>query len=96
MYIYMTWCQSCEHLRTTLSQAEELSLKLQGSMTGFNTPRVVCDAPGGGESVMCQVTYHMIKILEYHWTSPSAKPGKIFYYFDPIHKLAKENQYLEK
>ena len=43
MYIH-TWLG--QHLRTTLCRGSWL--KLQGSMTGFNTPRVVCDAPGGG------------------------------------------------
>ena len=93
-YVYLhDMVPSCEHLRTTLSQAEELSLKLQGSMTGFNTPRVVCDAPGGGgkRDVSSYISYDQ-DIGISAWTSPSAKPGKIFYYFDPIHKLAKENQ----
>ena len=48
-YLYLhDLVPACEHLRTTVRKAEELSLRLQGSMAGFNTPRVVCDAPGGG------------------------------------------------
>jgi len=93
-YVYLhDMVPGCEHLRTTLNQAEDLSLKLQGSMTGFNTPRVVCDAPGGGgkRDVSSYISYDR-EIGISAWTSPSAKPGKIFYYFDPIHKLAKENQ----
>jgi len=26
------------------------------------------------------------------WTAPNVKPGEVFYYFDPIHKLSKEAQ----
>ena len=93
-YVYLhDMVPGCEHLRTSLRRAEDLSLKLQGSMTGFNTPRVVCDAPGGGgkRDVSSYISYDQ-DIGISAWTSPSAKPGKIFYYFDPIHKLAKENQ----
>tara|TARA_X000000950_G_C13840598_1_gene630069 strand:+ start:219 stop:1598 length:1380 start_codon:yes stop_codon:yes gene_type:complete len=93
-YVYLhDMVPGCEHLRTSLRRAEDLSLKLQGSMTGFNTPRVVCDAPGGGgkRDVSSYISYDQ-DIGISAWTSPSAKPGKIFYYFDPIHKLAKESQ----
>lgn len=93
-YVYLhDMVPGCEHLRTTLNRAEDLSLKLQGSMTGFNTPRVVCDAPGGGgkRDVSSYISYDQ-QIGISAWTSPSAKPGKIFYYFDPIHKLTKESQ----
>ena len=48
-YIYLhDMVPGCEHLRTTVRTAEHLSRRLQGSIAGFNTPRVVCDAPGGG------------------------------------------------
>lgn len=93
-YVYLhDMVPGCEHLRTTLSMAEDLSLKLQGSMTGFNTPRVVCDAPGGGgkRDVSSYISYDQAIGIS-AWTSPSAKPGEVFYYFDPIHKLTKENQ----
>ena len=48
-YVYLhDMVPGCEHLRTTVDRAEYLSRRLQGSIAGFNTPRVVCDAPGGG------------------------------------------------
>ena len=28
------------------------------------------------------------------WTSPTAKPGEIFYYYDPIHRLPDHGQAL--
>ena len=28
------------------------------------------------------------------WTSPTAKPGEIFYYYDPIHGLPEDGQAL--
>ena len=48
-YLYLhDMVPGCDHLRTTVREAEYLSNRLQGAIAGFNTPRVVCDAPGGG------------------------------------------------
>ena len=83
----------CEHLRTTVHLAKSLSMKLQGSMTGFNTPRVVCDAPGGGGKR--EISSHLLYDREIGvsaWSSPAAKPGKTFLYYDPIHLLEEEGQ----
>ena len=97
-YVYLhDLVPACEHLRTTVRQAEELSMCLQGSMAGFNTPRVVCDAPGGGgkRDISSYLAYDE-EIGISAWTSPTAKPGKVFYYYDPIHQLPKDGQSLWK
>lgn len=95
-YVYLhDMIPGCEHMRTPLHIAEDISLKLQGSMTGFNTPRVVCDTPGGGgkRDVSSYIKYNR-EVGISAWTSPSVKPGKIFYYYDPVHKLSKEGKML--
>ncbi len=97
-YVYLhDLVPACEHLRTTLRQAEEISMRLQGSMAGFNTPRVVCDAPGGGgkREISSYLAYDK-EIGISAWTSPTAKPGKVFYYYDPIHLLPENGQALWK
>ncbi|MFI5390065.1 MAG: KamA family radical SAM protein, partial [Bacteriovoracales bacterium] len=66
---------------------------VRGTTAGFNTPTFVCDLPGGGGK-------RHIASYEYYdeengisvWTAPNVKPGQVFYYFDPIHKLSKEAQ----
>ena len=86
---------SCEHLRTTVRVAENLSQRIQGSTAGFNTPRVVCDAPGGGgKREISSYTLYDQEIGVSAWTSPTAKPGEIFYYYDPIHQLSNEGRTL--
>ena len=85
----------CEHLRTTVERAEYLSRRLQGSIAGFNTPRMVCDAPGGGgKREISSYTFYDREIGVSAWTSPTAKPGEIFYYYDPIHRLPEDGQAL--
>jgi lysine 2,3-aminomutase len=82
-----------EHFRTTLGEAVELEKAVRGTTAGFNTPTFVCDLPGGGGK-------RHIASYEYYdkengisvWTAPNVKPGQLFYYFDPIHKLSKEAQ----
>ena len=95
-YIYLhDMVPGCEHLRTTVRTAEHLSRRLQGSIAGFNTPRVVCDAPGGGgKREISSYTLYDQEIGVSAWTSPTAKPGEIFYYYDPIQRLSNEGQAL--
>ena len=95
-YLYLhDMVPSCEHLRTTVRVAENLSQRIQGSTAGFNTPRVVCDAPGGGgKREISSYTLYDQEIGVSAWTSPTAKPGEIFYYYDPIHQLSNEGQAL--
>ena len=88
-YIYLhDMVPGCEHLRTTVHTAENLSRRLQGSVAGFNTPRVVCDAPGGGgKREISSYTLYDKEIGVSAWTSPTAKPGEMFFYYDPIQRL---------
>ena len=88
-YIYLhDMVPGCEHLRTTVHTAENLSRRLQGSVAGFNTPRVVCDAPGGGgKREISSYTLYDREIGVSAWTSPTAKPGEMFFYYDPIQCL---------
>ncbi len=82
-----------EHFRTTLREGVELEKAVRGTTAGFNTPTFVCDLPGGGGK-------RHIASYEYYdeengisvWTAPNVKPGQVFYYCDPIHKLSKEAQ----
>ncbi|MED5453183.1 MAG: KamA family radical SAM protein, partial [Verrucomicrobiota bacterium] len=93
-YVYLhDMVPGCEHLRTTVSKAEYLSRRLQGAIAGFNTPRVVCDAPGGGgKREISSYTLYDQEIGVSAWTSPTAKPGEIFYYYDPINRLPEDGR----
>lgn len=93
-YIYMhDMVPGCEHLRTTLSEGIEIEKNVRGTTAGFNTPRFVCDAPGGGGK-------RQIDSFEYYnpetgvslWTAPEVKPDDVFVYLDPIHKLPEKGQ----
>lgn len=78
----------CEHLRTTLECATRLFDRLQGTTAGFNIPRFVCDTPGGGgkREIFSYVHYDR-QLGVSAWTAPMVKPGKVFYYYDPIDLL---------
>ncbi len=93
-YLYLhDMVPGCDHLRTTVREAEYLSNRLQGAIAGFNTPRVVCDAPGGGgKREISSYTLYDQEIGVSAWTSPTAKPNEIFYYYDPINKLPEEGR----
>ena len=93
-YVYMhDMVPGCEHFRTTLSDGIRLEKAVRGTTAGFNTPTFVCDLPGGGGK-------RNVSSYEYYdkengisvWTAPYVKPGKVFTYFDPIHKLGPEAQ----
>jgi lysine 2,3-aminomutase len=78
----------CEHLRTTLSTAQNLFKDLLGTTAGFNTPRFVCDTPGGGgkrEISSCEGYDRELGVSA--WTAPRVRPGHVFYYYDPIDQL---------
>jgi lysine 2,3-aminomutase len=93
-YVYMhDMVPGCEHFRTTLREGVELEKAVRGTTAGFNTPTFVCDLPGGGGK------RHVASYEHYDeengisvWTAPYVKPGKLFTYFDPIHKLSPEAQ----
>jgi lysine 2,3-aminomutase len=88
-YIYVhDMVPGCEHLRTTVAEACELSKKLQGSIAGFNTPRVVCDAPGGGGKREVSSFDNYDRSLGVStWSAPSVRGDKTFHYYDPIDQL---------
>jgi lysine 2,3-aminomutase len=78
----------CEHLRTTLADAEQLAKQLLGTTAGFNLPRFVCDAPGGGGKRQISGYEHYDREIGVSaWVAPRVKPGKVFYYYDPINQL---------
>jgi lysine 2,3-aminomutase len=56
---------------------------------------VVCDAPGGGgKRDISSYTLYDEEIGVSAWTSPTAKPGEMFFYYDPIHQLPDQGQTL--
>jgi len=88
-YVYIhDMVPGCEHLRTTLWEGVELEKNVRGTTAGFNVPTFVCDAPGGGGK-------RHVASYEYYdrdsgisvWRSPNVKPGELFLYFDPLHRL---------
>ncbi|MEJ6568614.1 MAG: KamA family radical SAM protein [Akkermansiaceae bacterium] len=88
-YIYVhDMVPGCEHLRTTVAEACDLSKRLQGTIGGFNTPRVVCDAPGGGGKREVSSFENYDRSLGISsWSAPSVKGEEIFHYYDPIDQL---------
>jgi lysine 2,3-aminomutase len=93
-YIYVhDMVPGCEHLRTTVAEACDLSKRLQGSIAGFNTPRVVCDAPGGGGKREVSSYDHYDPTLGIStWSSPSVRGDETFHYYDPIDQLPEAGQ----
>lgn len=93
-YVYIhDMVPGCEHLRTTVAEGVELEKRLRGTTAGFNIPTFVCDAPGGGGK------RHVASYEHYDqetgisvWRAPNVKPGELFLYFDPLHKLSAEAQ----
>ncbi len=93
-YVYQhDMVQGCEHLRTTLKEGIELEKAVRGTVSGFMTPTFVCDLPGGGgKRHISSYEYYDIENGISVWKAPSVKPGKLFTYFDPIHRLSPEAQ----
>lgn len=93
-YVYIhDMVPGCEHLRTTLADGVELEKNVRGTTAGFNVPTFVCDAPGGGgkRHVASYETYDQENGISV-WRSPNVKPGELFLYFDPLHRLSQEAQ----
>jgi lysine 2,3-aminomutase len=85
----------CEHLRTRLSDALGIYKALVGTTAGFNVPRFVCDTPGGGGKR--DIFSHECYDPEFGvsaWTAPGVKPGRLFYYFDPVDRLPESGRRL--
>ncbi|MBT3584975.1 MAG: KamA family radical SAM protein [Halobacteriovoraceae bacterium] len=93
-YVYVhDMVPGCEHFRTTLREAVELEKAVRGTTAGFNTPTFVCDLPGGGgKRHVASYEYYDEENGISLWQAPYVKPGEVFMYYDPIHKLSPEAQ----
>lgn len=85
--------QGVEDLRTTLRAGLEIEKEVRGTTAGFNTPAFIVDTLGGGgkrdaHSYECYNEETGIAV----YTSPTVRPGRLFFYFDPIDCLAEEAQ----
>ena len=93
-YVYIhDMVPGCEHLRTTVAEGVEIEKRLRGTTAGFNIPTFVCDAPGGGgKRHVASYEYYDKENGISVWRAPNVKPGELFLYFDPIHKLSADAQ----
>ncbi|MDH5581846.1 MAG: KamA family radical SAM protein [Bdellovibrionales bacterium] len=93
-YVYLhDMVPGCEHFRTTLKEAEELEKAVRGTTAGFNTPTFVCDLPGGGgKRHVASYEYYDEEMGVSVWKAPNVKPGDVFFYCDPLHKLSEKAQ----
>lgn len=93
-YVYMhDMVGGCEHFRTSLQEGLNLEKAVRGTTAGFNTPTFVCDLPGGGGKRHVASYEHYDRETGISvWSAPYVKPGKLFTYFDPIHKLSPDAQ----
>jgi lysine 2,3-aminomutase len=93
-YIYMhDMVSGVEELRTTLQTGLTIEKDLRGETSGFNTPLVVVDAPGGGGKRDAHSWEHYDRTTGVSvYTSPAVRPGHFYFYFDPIHLLPPEGQ----
>jgi lysine 2,3-aminomutase len=93
-YVYQhDLVRGVEDLRTTLDTALFLEKHLRGSTAGFNLPLFIVDAPGGGgkRDVHSYEYYDRTTGISI-FTAPAVKPGRYFFYFDPIHLLPPEGR----
>jgi lysine 2,3-aminomutase len=93
-YIYMhDLVKGVEDLRTTLQTGLAIEKGIRGSTAGFNTPLVVVDAPGGGGKRDAHSFEHYDRVTGVSvFTSPSVRPGALYFYFDPIDLLPPEGR----
>jgi len=93
-YIYMhDLVKGVEDLRTTLQTGLDIEKGLRGLTSGFNTPLVVVDAPGGGGKRDAHSYEHYDRTTGISvYTSPNVHPGKLYFYFDPVDLLPAESQ----
>ncbi len=93
-YVYIhDLVTGAEDLRTSLETGIQVEKWVRGSTAGFNSPTFVVDAPGGGGKRVA----HSFEAYDREtgisiFTAPSVKPGRLFYYFDPIDQLSPEAQ----
>ncbi len=93
-YVYIhDMVPGCEHLRTTVAEGVEIEKRLRGTTAGFNIPTFVCDAPGGGgKRHVASYDYYDQETGISVWRAPNVKPGELFLYFDPLHRLSEAAQ----
>ncbi|MCA9537680.1 MAG: KamA family radical SAM protein [Myxococcales bacterium] len=93
-YVYVhDMVQGAEDMRTTVQTAVDVEKWVRGTTAGFNTPKFVVDAPGGGGKRSAHsYEYYDRRTGISVYTAPSVKPGKQFLYFDPIDQLAPDIQ----
>jgi lysine 2,3-aminomutase len=93
-YIYMhDLVKGVEDLRTTLDSGLAIEKELRGATSGFNTPLVVVDAPGGGGKRDAHSFEHYDRVTGISvYTSPAVSRGQLYFYFDPIDLLPPEGQ----
>ena len=82
-----------EDLRTTLREGLDIEKCLRGVTAGYNTPTFVVDTLGGGG----KRDGHSYEVYDEEngiavFSSPSVRPGELFYYFDPIDTLSESAQ----
>ncbi|MFP6589192.1 MAG: KamA family radical SAM protein [Candidatus Latescibacterota bacterium] len=82
-----------EELRTTLQSAIDLEKQVRGVTAGFNIPAFVLDTMGGGGKRHVHSHEHYDREAGIAvFISPVVRPGRQFFYFDPIHELGVETQ----
>jgi lysine 2,3-aminomutase len=93
-YVYMhDLVKGVEDLRTTLETGLGIERHVRGVTAGFNTPQLVCDAPGGGgKRDAHSYEYYDRETGISVYTAPSVRPGQSFLYFDPIDQLPPRGQ----
>ena len=93
-YVYVhDLVKGTEELRTTVQTAVDLEKNVRGALAGFNTPTFVVDAPGGGGKRDAHSYEHYNRTTGISvWSAPSVKPGRYFYYFDPLDLLPEEGR----
>lgn len=82
-----------EDLRTPLSSILHLERHIQGTISGYYTPKFMIDLPGGGgKRLACSFDYYdPVKGIS-QFTAPGVKDGLKFLYYDPLHALPTEVQ----
>ncbi len=101
-YFYMCdMIPNSEHWRTSLAEAQDLQYSLLGYMSGFATPRVVCDVPYVGKRWVHMAKNYDRTLGISYWTKnyrtgieyddPDALIRE-YPYYDPIYTLSEEGQ----
>jgi len=80
-----------EDLRPTLRSGLTIEKCVRGVTAGYNTPTFVVDTLGGGG----KRDAHSYEVYDEEngiaiFSSPTVRPGELFYYFDPIDTLSDE------